>query len=175
MKSNIQHTLKYFKFLVYLIPILMLWGGFFASAQAEWAWKAQHNISAPFYNSCQEAAQGPTGYPVVTLTTIELEASYDKSSYYATWATVEYDTVTYYNRKQSGCIYFHPPGNKCEEPNVMNLDSVCSPPQPPDCPEGEEYNPDTQQCEALPPPTPPEKNFGGCSEGPSPYVASETK
>ena len=45
-------------------------------------------------------------------------------------------------------------------------------PPPPECPEGEEYNPDTQQCEASPlPPPPPEKNLGGCSEGPSPYVA----
>ena len=197
MKTKIKHTLKNFKISGYLVLVLMLWGGFLSSANALNRWIMIHHTGSI---SLLDPPQIPIPKPYFQSdgtragnVAIKVAYSYDNCdalirSIDSSPTNIQVDTVN------GGCKWLrggnpnHPVsfgfalwGLSCNdgwhaELNAAGNGLVCvaGPPPSESCPDGWSYHYYKKEC-IEPPPTPPEKILGGCSEGPSPYVAGDKK
>lgn len=155
IQCYIKHRLKNSKFSGYLVLILMLWGGFLSSAQAEW--KSGYRSS-----SFEE-----TDYIFSSKLACVAYECQRADEIRDTWTCFSYDENGYVLTNGDGNKFGY--GDYCL-PSTDNSD---------DCVLPERFNPATGLCDPNytppPPPLSPEKNLGSPPDCPSPYVASDTK
>jgi RHS repeat-associated protein len=152
-------TLISFKRLVYCITILFFWGGFFSPVNAEWiapAGSARLNntsqLNWPESGWQQTRTDAKATSCEASTVTGSSAYCYTRSPYLNGWGCYVYNS----------CVY---------RSYLIVIPAYEGTPPPPDCPEGEEYNPETQQCEPIPStPMLSGKNFGFC---PGPNLAAK--
>ena len=171
-----KHTQKNLPLLLLLVSILVLWGGFVSLVYADT--KLRYDRSQYYPNRCGwDIPASPYQYDnydeaktVICDAILALPNVYnmDYCSMTTQWAQFDMTNCSGTNTT----VQLFTSYVTCLDPQYVQPDGTCSdtPPQP-DCPEGEEYNPDTQQCGPIPDtPMLSEKNFGFC---PGPNLAAK--
>ena len=168
-QSFTSHSLKRLKLLAIMGSVLILWGGFISSsfAATKWALSGNRNFvpfSGYIYSTNTEAALAEC-----SIYTANRQAYLGQTTYTYTCNGLVRNTTYLYTvvRLSDGGTFGYETAALLSR-SIDDVDS-CSPPT-------NYFNPATGLCDpnyTPPPPSiPPEKNLGGCSERPSPYVSN---
>ena len=191
----IKHKRKNFKFSGYLVLILMLWGGLISAVSANNSWMMFHagssTFPAPNYIFPAPKPYFQTDGTRATADAIRVAFSIDNCEA-SVLAVDPAATNIQVNAKALVCDWDYRGnpntpvamgwtvwGITCNDGWHGELDAagtrlVCvgGPPPSESCPEGWSYHYYKKRC-IEPPSNPPEKKLGGCSTGPSPFVADK--